>query len=68
VRVPVLSVAGEHDPLAAPPMVRQVADRIPGARFEVVPGVQHLVNLERPDHFNRLLDLLAQARFQAPAG
>jgi 3-oxoadipate enol-lactonase/4-carboxymuconolactone decarboxylase len=60
VRAPVLAVAGEHDPLASPQMVRQVADRVPGARFEVIPGVQHLVNLERPDRFNELLlDLLS---------
>jgi pimeloyl-ACP methyl ester carboxylesterase len=32
----------------------------PGARFEVVAGARHLVNLERPDRFNELLlDLLA---------
>ena len=60
VAVPVLAVAGEHDPLAGPPMVQEVAAQVPGARFEVIGDVQHLVNLERPDRFNELLlDLLA---------
>jgi pimeloyl-ACP methyl ester carboxylesterase len=56
----VLAVAGEVDPLAAPPLVEQVAALVPGARFEVVAGAWHLVNLERPDRFNELpLGLLA---------
>ena len=60
VTVPLLAVAGEDDPLAAPPLVEQVAALVPGARFEVVAGARHLVNLERPDRFNELLlDMLA---------
>jgi 3-oxoadipate enol-lactonase len=60
VRVPVLAVAGEHDRLAVPPMVQQVAAKVPGARVAVIDDVQHLVNQERPDRFNELLlDLLA---------
>lgn len=62
VRVPVLAVAGQHDRLAPPPLVEQVAASVPGARFEVVDNAQHLVNLERPDRFNELLlGLLARA-------
>jgi 3-oxoadipate enol-lactonase len=55
VRRPVLAVAGEHDPLARPAMVRQVADQVSGGRFELVADAGHLVNLERPDRFNELL-------------
>jgi 3-oxoadipate enol-lactonase len=55
VGVPVLAVAGEHDRLATPEMVEQVAASVPGGRLEVVEGAQHLVNLERPDRFNELL-------------
>jgi pimeloyl-ACP methyl ester carboxylesterase len=62
VRVPVLAVAGQHDRLAPPQMVEQVAASVPGGRLEVVEDAQHLVNLERPDRFNELLlGLLAQA-------
>ena len=61
VRVPVLAVAGQHDRLAPPQMVEQVAASVPGGRLEVVEDAQHLVNLERPDRFNELLlGLLAQ--------
>lgn len=62
VRVPVLAVAGQHDRLATPQMVEQVAASVPGGRLEVVEDAQHLVSLERPDRFNELLlGLLAQA-------
>ena len=52
---PVLVVAGEHDRLAPPPMVREVADLIPGAQFEIIEGAGHISNRERPDRFNDLL-------------
>ena len=59
--MPVLAVAGQHDRLAPPQMVEQVAVSVPGGRLEVVEDAQHLVNLERPDRFNELLlGLLAQ--------
>jgi 3-oxoadipate enol-lactonase len=32
-----------------------MADAIPGARFEVVPGAAHLAAMEVPDEVNRLL-------------
>ena len=43
---------------------REVADAIPGARFEVIrgDGSSHLVPIERPDDFNRLVsDFLNEA-------
>ena len=39
---------------------RLTARQIPGARFEVIPGVGHLANLEDPSAFNRVqADFLA---------
>jgi 3-oxoadipate enol-lactonase len=55
VRVPVLVVGGQHDSLAGPDIIRLTAGLIPGSRAEIVTGAGHLVNLERPDAFNRLL-------------
>jgi 3-oxoadipate enol-lactonase len=55
VRVPVLVVGGQHDSLAGPDIIRVTASLIPGSRVEIVTGAGHLVNLERPDAFNRLL-------------
>ncbi len=53
---PTLIVAGEHDPALPPPVVQRLATHIRGARFETVPGASHLVPVERPDNFNRLLE------------
>ena len=35
-----------------------------GARLEVVPGVAHMVNMEKPDDFNRMpLDFLRSLHY-----
>jgi pimeloyl-ACP methyl ester carboxylesterase len=54
--VPVLVVVGEHDGPAPPDVAAEMADAIPGARLEVVPGAGHLSNLEAPEAFNRALE------------
>ena len=44
------------------------AAHIPGARFELFEGVAHMVNLEQPERFTRLvLDFLADAGIGQPA-
>ena len=40
---------GEGRPRHAARPRRQIADAIPGARFELVEGARHLAILERPD-------------------
>ena len=57
ITAPTLVVVGEQDLLTPPWVVREVADAIPGARFEVIRGngSSHLLPLERPDEFNRLV-------------
>jgi 3-oxoadipate enol-lactonase len=52
VRVPVLVLAGAHDPATPPAEGRFVAEHIPGARFAQV-SAAHLSNMEAPDDFNR---------------
>ncbi len=62
ITAPTLVVVGEQDLLTPPWIAREVADAIPGARFEVIrgDGSSHLVPIERPDDFNRLVsDFLA---------
>ncbi|HWC11921.1 MAG TPA: alpha/beta fold hydrolase [Acidimicrobiales bacterium] len=56
VRVPVLVVVGEHDGPSPPDVAAAMADAIPGARLEVVPGAGHLSSLEAPDAFNQVLE------------
>jgi 3-oxoadipate enol-lactonase len=46
---PALVVAGEADLAATPEAMRGLAERIPGSRFEELPGTPHMLSLERPD-------------------
>jgi 3-oxoadipate enol-lactonase len=53
--VPVLALAGSVDTSAPPEGMQRMAERIPGARFEVLDGVGHLAHLEQPKRFNAVL-------------
>ena len=57
ITAPTLVVVGEQDLLTPPWVVREVAEAIPGAQFEIIRGhgTSHLVPIERPDDFNRLV-------------
>ncbi len=55
VSAPTLVVAGAEDPGASPEHAAAIAERIPGARMEVVEGAAHLASVERADAVNRLL-------------
>jgi 3-oxoadipate enol-lactonase len=56
ITAPTLVVAAADDPSTPPPVVEAVAAGIPGARFEAIANAAHLVNVERPGEFNRLLE------------
>jgi valacyclovir hydrolase len=59
---PVLLIAGEHDELATPDLVRDLASRIPGAQGVVASGAGHGVSWEQPEWLNSsLLDFLQGA-------
>ncbi|KND55625.1 hypothetical protein BPUN_2300 [Candidatus Paraburkholderia kirkii] len=66
VRVPTLVVAGECDaatPLAA---TRELAGAIPGARWVVLPGAPHMMQMESGAALNvALMDFLAGARAES---
>ncbi len=60
IRVPTLIVVGELDALTPPADSKLMADTIPGAKLEVIPGVAHLANMEDAATFNRAVgDFLA---------
>lgn len=48
---PTLVITGELDGPAPPADARLMAERIPGARLEIIPRAGHLSNLERPEEF-----------------
>jgi 3-oxoadipate enol-lactonase len=54
IAVPTLVIAGERD-VAAPPAVSEatVARPIPGARFAVLPGAPHMMQVECPDAYTQ---------------
>jgi 3-oxoadipate enol-lactonase len=62
ITAPTLVVVGEQDLLTPPWIGRELAEGIPGARFEIIrgDGSSHVVPIERPEEFNRLvLDFLS---------
>ena len=61
VTVPVLVIVGAVDRITPPPLSRELAALIPGARLEVLEGAGHLSNEEAPEAFNAVLrDFLAK--------
>ncbi len=65
-RVPLLVILGTLDEPGTSESMRHLAGAVPGARLEVFEGSAHMLNLEQPDRFNRVLrDFLDASR--APA-
>ncbi len=62
IRSPTLVMTGGEDHGNSPDMARRMAEMIPGARCEIVPGLRHMGLAENPEAFNRpLLDFLKEA-------
>ncbi|MGE5140992.1 MAG: alpha/beta fold hydrolase [Rudaea sp.] len=60
IRVPTLVIVGDLDTTSVLDACRRLAEDIPGAREVIIPGAAHMVNMERPAEFNRIvLDFLA---------
>lgn len=55
IRCPTLVIVGEQDQPTPISDARLMADRIPGARLEIIPNAGHLPNLEQPELFNDAL-------------
>ena len=52
---PTLVIAGDEDPSTPPEVVRGIADRISGARFELLSPAAHVPTVEVPGQVNGLL-------------
>ena len=57
---PTLVLAGTEDPLFSPRALREVAGRIPGARFKTIKGAGHTAYAELPEAFNRIVHQFIQ--------
>ena len=55
IRVPVLILTGEKDPITPPSAAEAMHRRIPGSELHLVPGAAHMSNLENPAFFNEKL-------------
>jgi 3-oxoadipate enol-lactonase len=53
--IPTLVVVGEADGLTPPDQARALAQAIPGARLEIIPGAGHLPPVEQPEATTRSL-------------
>lgn len=59
IQVPTLVIAAGADPVTPLDHAQAIAERIPGARLEVIEGQRHFSNVEAPGEFNQLLDWVA---------
>lgn len=55
ITVPTLVVVGDQDGSTPPDLVKAAADRIPGARFEIIEGCGHIPCVEQPERLAALL-------------
>lgn len=55
IAVPTCVIAGEHDAITPPTVMRAMSDKIRTANFHQIANAGHLSNLEAPEAFNRLL-------------
>ena len=58
--MPTLLLAAEHDQVSTPDAMRAMSERIPDARFELVPGAAHMSIFTRPTQLAALLDRAAE--------
>lgn len=60
IAVPTLCIVGAEDGATPPALVRELADLVPGARYEVIAGAGHLPCIERPLAVARLIEDFAR--------
>lgn len=64
IAVPVLLLAGEHDTQAPPKGMKRLAQGRAHVRFQELPAVRHMANLEAPDTFNQAVESFLAAQHQ----
>src|SRR3954452_1614622 len=67
VKVPVLVLVGEHDEATPPPMSHELAEGLPQAHLEIIPGCAHVPQLQSPRLFLDVIDDFLPVTNAAPA-
>jgi 3-oxoadipate enol-lactonase len=55
IKIPALVLCGSFDKLTPPPLMRSIAEKIPGSEFAIIPQTGHMTPLENPDCVNDLI-------------
>jgi 3-oxoadipate enol-lactonase len=55
ITVPTLVLPADHDPPEMEPIAVALAERIPNARLVRIPETDHVINLRRPEEFDRVV-------------
>lgn len=55
IAVPTLCIVGREDGATTPQVVRELADIIPGARYEIIEDAGHIPCMEKPDELSALI-------------
>ncbi len=64
IRTPTLLIIGDRDVPAQILMVDNIHSHIPGSKKVLIPGADHIVNMSKPDEFNRTVFQFLRARTQ----
>jgi 3-oxoadipate enol-lactonase len=54
-RLPTQVIAGDADGSTPPDLVKEMAELIPGARYDLIRGAGHLPCVEKPDDYAAIL-------------
>jgi 3-oxoadipate enol-lactonase len=65
-QVPVLALVGDLDMPGVIEIVELIKSRVPGAQMIMIPGVAHLINMEKPEEFNRIVFQFLDAQPPVP--
>ncbi|MEO7295538.1 MAG: alpha/beta fold hydrolase [Candidatus Limnocylindria bacterium] len=65
-KAPLLVMIGTLDDSGTQESMHHLAAAVPGARLEVFEGSAHMINLEQPDRFNRVLTAFLDAPAESP--
>lgn len=60
INLPIFALTGSQDRLMPPKYALMLAERIPGAKAQILPDIGHLAMIEAPDQINRALQAFAQ--------